>query len=434
MAVISNHDVYNYYLSTYAPTAGNSRFDSHKKNELKDVYSRIVKSSKDAPLYKIRTGTEVTKFAIDLKENARRTQNLVSSLQSDGDDIENVFHKKIATSSNEAAVAVEYMAESDSSGSSTGFTLGVKRLAQPQINRGRFLSSKGKDFEEGTHGFDLDTTQNSYEFQFNVGSGDTNRDVQQKIARLINTSDVGLSAKIIDRIGMDGAESSLEITSKHTGLADGEDYLFDIHSDGSEAELDTLGIAEVAQPAANSSFTLNGTPHESLSNSFTINRAFDITLNEVTPDDAPAQIGFKASTEAMADSINDLIDAFNGFVEIGQQYAQKHHNSQLIGEMGRLYRSMSGDLASVGVISNEDQTLTLDRDQIAEAVTSDEAKGAFEILNRFKNAISRQADKTAIDPLNYVDKIPIEYKNPGHNFVAPYATSRYAGLLVDQSL
>ena len=71
MAVISNHDVYNYYLSTYYPSAGNSRFDSHKKSELKNVYSRIVNSSKDAPLYKIPSGSEVTKFAIDLKENAR---------------------------------------------------------------------------------------------------------------------------------------------------------------------------------------------------------------------------------------------------------------------------------------------------------------------------------------------------------------------------
>lgn len=431
MSVITNNDVYNYYLSTYRPTAGNSRFDSHKKSELKDVYSRIVSSSKDAPLYKIRTGTEVTKFAIDLKENARRTQNLVSSLQTEGDDIENVFHKKIATSSNESAVAVEYMASSEAGGNSNGFTLGVRRLAQPQVNRGHFIPSKGRDFEEGTHIFDLDTTQNSYEFQFNVGSSDTNRDVQQKIARLINTSDVGLTAKILDR---GDEQSALEIVSKHTGLAEDEDYLFDIHSDSSQAELATLGITEITQPASNSSFTLNGTLHESLSNTFTINRAFDITLNEVTPDDDPARIGFKASTEAMADSVNDLLDAFNGFVEIGQQYASRHKNSTLIGEMGRLYRSMSDELASVGVVSNEDQTLSLDRDRLAGAVTGEDSGNAFGILNRFKNAISRQADKTAIDPLNYVDKVPIEYKNPGHGLVAPYATSRYAGLLVDQSL
>ncbi|MBQ9632025.1 MAG: flagellar capping protein [Lachnospiraceae bacterium] len=429
-AVINNHEVYNYYLSTYAPTAGSSRYDSHKKSDLKNVYSRIVNSSKDATLFKIPSESSVTKFAIHIKENARQTQNLVSSLQEDGDDIENVFYKKIATSSNEEAVAVEYMAASDTSNSS-GFSLGVKRLASPQINRGNFLPSRSHDFEEGTHTFDLDTTQNSYEFQFNVGSGDTNRDVQQKIARLINTSDLGLTAKVLDQ---GDAQSALEITSKHTGLAQGEDFLFNIHSDEDAKDLGLLGITNITQPATNSSFTLNDREHESQSNNFTINRAFDITLNGITPEDQPVQIGFKKRTDAMADSVNDLVNAFNGFVEVGKQYAEAHHNTQLVGEMRRLYRSMSEDLASVGIASNEDQTLSLDRDTIANAITGDDSKSAVGVLNRFNNAMSRQADKVAIDPLNYVNKIPVEYKNPGHGFVAPYATSRYAGLMIDQSL
>ena len=431
MSVITNNDVYNYYMSTYRPTAGNSRFDSHKKNDLKNVYTRIVNSSKDAPLYKIRTGTEATKFAIDLKENARRTQNLVSSLQTEGDDIESIFQKKVATSSNEEAVAVEYMAAAQDDGTGgAGFTLGVRKLAKPQVNRGHFLSSEGRDFSEGSHLFDLETTQNSYEFQFNVGSQDTNRSVQQKIARLINTSNIGLSASIVDR----GDQSALEITSKQTGLAEGEDYLFDIRSSSEPDTLEKLGIGQVLQPASNSSFTLNGTEHESLSNTFTINRAFDITLNRETPEDEPVQIGFKTSGDAMADSVSELVDAFNGFMELGKAYAGKHKNGMLLGELSRLYHSMSEDLSTVGILSNGDQTLSVDREQISKAVTGEDAGSAFGILNRFKNAISRQADKTAIDPLNYVDKIPIEYKNPGHNFVAPYATSRYAGLLVDQSL
>lgn len=431
MAVISNHEVYNYFLTNYAPNVGKNRYDSHKKSDVKNTYSKIVSSSKDAPLYKFKSGSDMTRFAIDLKETARDTQNLVASLQSDSEDIESVFHKKIAISSNESAVAVEYMPESDTSGT-TGFSLGVERLARPQINRGNFLESSGHNFEEGAHGFDLRTNTNTYEFQYNVADGDTNLAVQKKIQRLINTSDVGLYANIIE--SDNGKQTALEITSKNTGLAEDEEFLFDIQSDTSYNELMTLGIDNVTQPAANSIFTLNGTRHESLANNFTINNAFDITLNSTTPEDAPANIGFKTSTEAMADSINDLVNAFNGFVELGKNYASSHRNSQLIGEMNGLFRSMSEDLSAVGVIHNDDDTLSLDREQIAEAVTSDEAKDAFAILNRFKNAIARQADKASLDPLNYVDKIPVEYKNPGHNFVAPYATSRYAGLLVDQVL
>ena len=50
MARIDN--AYAYYISTYAQKTV-SRYDSHKKSELRKVYNKIVKINKDSPLYKI---------------------------------------------------------------------------------------------------------------------------------------------------------------------------------------------------------------------------------------------------------------------------------------------------------------------------------------------------------------------------------------------
>lgn len=431
MPVINNRDVYNYYLATYGPTQSNSRFDSHKKDELKDVYKRIVNKSKDAPLYKIKMGSEVAKFAIDLKETARGAQNVVSSLQTESDDIESVFYKKIATSSDRDAIDVEYVGNEETP-STPEFSLGVQRLASPQVNTGNYLDVHGHSFEEGSYTFDLDTPTNSYEFQFNVGPGDTNRDVQQKISRLINTSDVGVTSQVL--VGDGGTTTALELTSKNTGLTEGEEYLFNISSQTSFNELNTLGIANITSPAENSLFTLNGREHSSLSNSFTINQAFEVSLKSPTAEGADAHIGFKANTEAIADSAQELINSYNNFVSVGKKYSESHNNSQLIGEMGRIYRGIGSELESVGIRMNDDMTLSLDRERITEAVSGDDAKSSFASLNHFKSALLNQANKTSIDPLSYVDKIPVEYKNPGKNFPAPYATSRYAGLMVDQSL
>ncbi len=431
MPIIHNADVYNYYLSTYAPSAGTSKYDSHKSSELKNVYSRIVKSSQDSPLYKIKMGSDVTKFAIDLKEGARFMQNVVSSLQSESEDMASLFHKKIAMSSNDAAVEVEYIGN-EAVPSTPSFKMGVKSLAKPQVNHGKFLPPNGHNFEEGSYEFDLDSGSNSFEFQFNVGDGDTNEDVQQKIARLINTSDVGLSAQVVSNERGNG--SALVITSKNTGLAEGEEQLFDIHSDSSYNEISLLGIDQITSPAENSSFTLNGQEHSSLSNNFTINQSFEVNLKAPTPENEPVDIGFKTNTDAVADSVDSLVKAYNKFIEIGSKYSQGHSSNLLKMDMNRLYRSMSGDLEGVGVERAEDGTLTLDRDKIASAVTGEKARDSFNVLNRFKNALSRQADQTAIDPLNYADKITVQYKNPGKTYPAPYATSRYSGLLVDQSL
>ena len=430
MALINNSNVYDYYLSTYAKQAGNSRYDTHKKSELRGVYNRMVKTNKDAPLYKMNIDDDALNFVIDLKETARNMQNVVSSLTSEGDDIESVFYKKIAVSTNEDAVDVEYVGD-DKNPDTPVFEVGVKAVATPQVNTGNFLPANGRDFEAGSYSFDLDTTSNSYEFQFNVNYDDSNYTVQRKIERLINTSNVGLKAEVITN---ERAQSALQITSKQTGLADSEEYLFSISSGTAWKEIKLLGIDQISSPAESSVFTLNGSEHSSLANTFTINQEFEITIKDVTPDGEPAQIGFKANTEAIADSVDNLLTSFNGFLEVGQKYSSGKGNNQLLNEINSISKSYASELAKVGILINDDMSLSLDKEAMAGVVTGEAAKAAFKTLNKFKDALSREADKTAVNPMNYVDKVAVEYKNPGKNFAAPYASSTYSGLLIDQSL
>lgn len=82
MAAIDS--VYNYYLTTYGKTSSSSRYDAHKKSELRDTYNRIVKSNKDAPLYKIQLNDETERFVIDLKERAKNAKNVAASLSMNG--------------------------------------------------------------------------------------------------------------------------------------------------------------------------------------------------------------------------------------------------------------------------------------------------------------------------------------------------------------
>lgn len=430
MPVINNTNVYNYYLSTYANNANrNSRYDNQKKSELRDHYNRVVKSNKESPLYKVKMASDdVTKFAIDLKENARAAQSLISSLSTSGDSIESLYNKKFATSSNEGAVHVEYIGDDDDS-STSDFEIGVRSLATPQVNTGNFMDSNGRSFETGTYSFDLDTPSNSYEFQFNVMDGDTNLNVQNRIARLFNTSDVSLSATVLPG---GGGTSALSITSKQTGLSDNEEYLFKISSDTSWREIEMLGISEITFPATNSSFTLNGKERTSLSNTFTINDAFEITIKSTTTSDA--RIGFKSSTEAVVDSVESMVGTYNNFLEIGRRYSDIGGNNQLTRELTAVYHSFGTQLSEAGIVSDEDGTLSVDRAKLSDSLSGEDTSSSFEALNAFKNALERQSLKTAVNPMDYVDKITVAYKNPSRTFGTPYANSRYAGLLVDQSL
>ena len=45
-AILNN--VYNYYMTTYSPRSS-TRYDTHKKSELRNIYNTIVKLNKEAP-------------------------------------------------------------------------------------------------------------------------------------------------------------------------------------------------------------------------------------------------------------------------------------------------------------------------------------------------------------------------------------------------
>ena len=46
---ISLNTVYNYYMTSYAPKSS-SRYDTHKKSELRSIYNSIVKLNKESHL------------------------------------------------------------------------------------------------------------------------------------------------------------------------------------------------------------------------------------------------------------------------------------------------------------------------------------------------------------------------------------------------
>lgn len=417
---------YNYFLTTYGENIGN-RYESHKKSELRDTYNKILKANKESPLYKISQSEDVGQFAIDVKEHANAMSLSVSNLSTSGDDIASVLDKRVATSSDSSTVDVMYVG--DNSEDVSDFSIEVESLATPQVNTGNFLDPAGHDFEEGQYSFDLDTRAHSYEFQFNVNRGENNLAVQNKIVRLINTSDVGLSSGLIsDKNG----NNAVQITSKATGLSADEDYLFNIQSSISFRELNTLGISHVSSEATNSSFKLNGARHSSLSNTFTVNKAYEVSLKKAS--DSPVTIGLMNDTEALSVGINNLLGSYNGMIDIGLKYTGAHQNRTLYNDISAIAKSSSADLAAIGIESDGIGHLSLDKDKLSSAINSDDRQKAFDTLNSLKGSIKRAANKASINPMSYVDKVIVEYKNPHNTTSYPYAASAYSGMLVDYGL
>lgn len=417
--------VYSYYLSQYG-NKSNSKYDSHTRTQLKNTYSKVVKINSQTPVYKLDLSTAAQKYAIDLKEHARALENITEDL-SDGADGTMTF-KKSAVSSNASAVNASYITDFGAASDDESFDINVKQLACSQLNTGNYLQPRSKHIKPGEYSFDLSINDVIYEFQFKVDNSETTNNIQNKIARLINRSNIGLTANIKeDSLG----NTAINIESESTGINGTTPVIFSIKSDDANNQLliDTLGLDRVTQYPSNAIFDVDGDERSSMSNSITINKAYDVKLSKVTEE--PVTISLKADADSIVESLNELVAGYNNLISVTNDENNNHFQGteKLQNEIASIARSYKKQLADSGLSLNKDVTISADKEVIINADNKDALSHIYESLNSFKNSIKEKAENIALNPMDYVNNKIIAYKNPLRSFPDPYNLSAYTGMM-----
>lgn len=417
--------VYSYYLSQYG-NKSNSKYDSHTRTQLKNTYSKVVKINSQTPVYKLDLSTAAQKYAIDLKEHARALENITEDL-SDGADGTMTF-KKSAVSSNASAVNASYITDFGAASDDESFDINVKQLACSQLNTGNYLQPRSKHIKPGEYSFDLSINDVIYEFQFKVDNSETTNNIQNKIARLINRSNIGLTANIKeDSLG----NTAINIESESTGINGTTPVIFSIKSDDANNQplIDTLGLDRVTQYPANAIFDVDGDERSSMSNSITINKAYDVKLSKVTEE--PVTISLKADADSIVESLNELVAGYNNLISVTNDENNNHFQGteKLQNEIASIARSYKKQLADSGLSLNKDGTISADKEVIINADNKDALIHIYESLNSFKNSIKEKAENIALNPMDYVNNKIIAYKNPLRSFPDPYNLSAYTGMM-----
>ena len=417
--------VYSYYLSQYG-NKSNSKYDSHTRTQLKNTYSKVVKINSQTPVYKLDLSTAAQKYAIDLKEHARALENITEDL-SDGADGTMTF-KKSAVSSNASAVNASYITDFGAASDDESFDINVKQLACSQLNTGNYLQPRSKHIKPGEYSFDLSINDVIYEFQFKVDNSETTNNIRNKIARLINRSNIGLTANIKeDSLG----NTAINIESESTGINGTTPVIFSIKSDDANNQLliDTLGLDRVTQYPSNAIFDVDGDERSSMSNSITINKAYDVKLSKVTEE--PVTISLKADADSIVESLNELVAGYNNLISVTNDENNNHFQGteKLQNEIASIARSYKKQLADSGLSLNKDGTISADKEVIINADNKDALSHIYESLNSFKNSIKEKAEDIALNPMDYVNNKIIAYKNPLRSFPDPYNLSAYTGMM-----
>ena len=426
------NSVYNYYAAQYGHREY-SKYDTHSKAQLKSTFGRLQKINSQTPSYKIDFSDAALKYAIDLKENARELSQIADELSDESTD--SITYKRSATSSSPQVIDAEYIGDSCVQDYEP-LEVTVSQLACPQTNTGNFLQPNSKPFAAGEYSFDLQVQDLTYQFEFGVNATDTVTDTQQKIARLINQADIGLNAQLLtDGLG----NSAISITSDATGIRGISPTIFHIQSQNSSDASDsntelvsTLGLDRVTQYPANAVYSVNGTTATSVSNEVTIDNNYVLTFFDTTGK-APVTISMNTDTDAIADSIGELIGGYNNLISVTANDANEHFegNEKLKKDFAGIAKSYNHLLNENGLSVTDNGTIAVDRDAIISAADNGTLGDIFSGLNAFKQAVQKKAEDISLNPMDYVNNKIIAYKNPLRPTNDPYKLSAYTGMIFD---
>lgn len=425
-AIINN--VYNHYLTTYSPKK-NSRFDTHKKSELRSIYNSIVKLNKESPLYKIDTSKESKSFAVGIKEDARTLHNVIASLG--GLDEDKILDKKVAYSSEEDIIAVSFIGDRGENEEIPSYNIEVRSLASSQVNVGTFLPNTKVKLPPDTYSFDVSINELNYEFQYNIKENETNKDVHKRLAKLITNADIGIRANVIED---SNGNSALRMKSVAKGLKNDNTSIFmisDDHTSKRNGSVSYFGLDYLARPASNAEFLMDGELHSSSSNHFTINGLYDITLKGISGlEGQTTTIGLKTDVESLTENISNLVNGYNRFIESAASYSDNFTGSRkLLSEMKGITDYYSSNFDIIGLKTEENGTISIDKSELKLAALTEFAKEDFASIKDFANSLIRKTKQISLNPMDYANKTLVAYKNPGRNFATPYITSAYSGML-----
>jgi len=97
-------------------------------------------------------------------------------------------------------------------------------------------------------------------------------------------------------------------------------------------------------------------------------------------------------------------------------------------EMNRITGFYYQEMEKLGIAPQKDGTLTLDSEQLNQVISTDEPEEALSSLKAFSQSMLRKSSQISLNPVSYMNKKIVAYKDPNNTFLSPYVTSAYSGM------
>ena len=157
---------------------------------------------------------------------------------------------------------------------------------------------------------------------------------------------------------------------------------------------------------------------------------YEINLNGLSEEGTSVSIGLKTDVESVTENINNLVNAYNSFIDNVNSYSEKQpYSKRLVNEMNKTAALYAPDLEAIGLSFSQDGTIKVDRNLLTQTAREDDAMERFSTIKKFTGNVLKRANQVSLNPMEYTQKTIVAYKNPGHGYATPYITSNYSGMM-----
>jgi flagellar hook-associated protein 2 len=141
------------------------------------------------------------------------------------------------------------------------------------------------------------------------------------------------------------------------------------------------------------------------------------------------EIGLKDDFDSLSENIHSFAESYNTFLDNAASYNGSQKSRQLLDEISYITRHYAPELSQSGLSFDANGTLSIDEEQLRSAASHSGSSDTLSSIKDFANSMLRKSNQISLNPMQYVNKTIVAYKNPGKNFPAPYITSAYSGML-----
>ena len=406
-----------------------SRFDTHKRSELQNVYRDIMRLTSEQPLYKVTFDESAQEYTLGIKNAALSLSSMVKELNTD--DGSSVFKNRIVVSSEPEVIDVSLLEGSALSDSELPLCVEVSTLSSPQENHGFFVPSGEAALVSGQYNFTIGIEENVYSFQFNVTKGASNLELQKKLSDFINKTAIGLRTRIVQE--PETNESRLDLIAIAAGSSDGEasfrptDVRFP--DDASHGIITHFGLDNIAVAPQNTTFTINDISKEVRGRSYLYDNSLTLAIKDLT--DYPVFIGKVTNQEPIMDKLRAFVDKYNSIFDfVRTNQPDNHRAKKLLYDLSNTMRRFSLEMNPCGLSVSKDGTLIMEEHIMYTAAGNGSLERLFSDESSFSSALINKLSDISLNPMDYLNKTVVTYPNlAAKKTINPYVSSIYCGLL-----